>query len=278
MQRKPSRIFWVMFYLFLIIVVLFICLPFITMILTSFKPRAESLSGGILPSRISVESYIYVLWRQNGTYIRSLVNSLWVCSVVVVVQTVIATTCSYAFSRFRSLFFRLFSGFMLLLYMVPATLTLIPLFVIFKGIGIVDSHFSLFLAYTSMTLPFAVWLSKGYIDSIPFAMEESAMIEGASQFKAFYKIIMPVISPGIASVAIFTFLTSWQEYLMSSVFVKKQGLITMTVALQLFVQEFGSDTVALMAAACLGSIPMVILLLVGQKYIVAGMAAGAVKG
>jgi len=278
-KAAPRRlVFSVLFYLVLTGVLIIILLPFATMILTALKPRSESLSTSILPTRISFESFVYVLEKGNGTFVRSLGNSLLVSSVVVICQVFIATACSYAFSRYKCLYFKIFSGFMLLLYMVPGTLTLIPQFVIFKSLNITDTHMSLFLAYTSMTLPFSVWLSKGFIDSIPFDLEESAMIEGASQFKAFYIVILPIISPGVASVAIFTFLSCWQEYLMSSIFVKKVELSTMTVALQLFIQEFGSDFVSLMAAALLGSIPIIFLIIFGQKYIVAGMAAGAVKG
>ncbi|WP_322182375.1 carbohydrate ABC transporter permease [Neglectibacter caecimuris] len=267
-----------LFYLCLLAVLLIVLLPFVTMLLNAFKPRAESLSANILPSRLSFESFEYVLSARDNLFFRSLLNSIKVCSIVVVIQVVVAGCCGYAFSRFKGIFFRGFSNLMLLLYMIPGGLTLIPLFIIFKNLSITDTHFSLFLAYTSMTMPFSVWMTKGYIDSVSFSLEESAMVEGASQFKAFYKIILPIILPGISSVAIFTFISCWQEYLMSSIFVKDQKLITMTVALQMFVQEFGSDVVSLMAAACLGTIPMIILLIFGQRYIVAGMTAGAVKG
>jgi ABC-type glycerol-3-phosphate transport system permease component len=250
-----------------------------TMLLTSFKPRLEIYSSiSFLPSRFSLENYSYVINFKAGSFIRGLLNSLKIALIVMAIQLITASFAGYALARFKNPVFNMFSVFLLSLYMLPVTLCLIPLFIIFKIFNLHDTHTGLILAYLSISLPFCIWMFKSYVESIPYDLEESAMMEGASQFRAFLMIILPMTKPGLAAVSIYTFINCLQEYLMASVFVKKETLLTMTVALQIFRQENFEDEAALMSASCIASIPMILFLLLAQKYIVAGITAGAVKG
>ena len=266
-------------YIFLLLIVLCIMLPVFTMITTAFKSSNELyLGNSFFPKHPTIEKFLYVIKFQDGLFLRGLANSTLVGLVVIAVLIPVSALAGYALARFKGRIFRAYSSLLLVLYMLPISLALLPLFTVFKTINVLDTPTALFLAYMMMSVPFAVWMFKGFVASIPVELEEAAMIDGCSKFGAFCRVILPLTGPGIASISIYTFLSCWSEYLMSSVFVKDKTLQTATVMIQFFKQEQYADWGALMAAATMNCIPAILLLLFAQKYIVAGITAGSVKG
>jgi ABC-type glycerol-3-phosphate transport system permease component len=167
--------------------------------------------------------------------------------------------------------------FLLILQMFPAMLIIIPLFISINKMGIHNTYFSIFLVYISFSLPLNIWMMQGFVDSIPMELEEAALIDGAGRYAILIKIIFPVVSPGVASVAIFAFNYCWNEYLFSSIFLKNDNLRTMTVGLQSFMAQNFTAWGPLMAASTIAVLPVTIFLIFMQNYIVKGLMAGAVK-
>lgn len=277
-MKKGKKIFknaWV--YLVIIIVVYIINIPFMSMVGTSLKTKAAAMSTtSLLPKVWTLENYVYVF--KGTTFAVNLLNSFYVSILVTLSCIFIAAMAGYALSRFRGKFFSGYSVFMLLLQMFPGVLLLIPLFIIYNQLNIINTPMSVILSYLAINLPFSIWMLKGFFDTISFSLEESAMIDGCSQFRTFWKIVMPISAPGLCSVAIFTFITSWNEYMLASIFLRSDSVQTLTVGLQKFVQQYTSDWAALMAASTISTIPTIIFLLVAQKYLIEGLTAGAVKG
>ena len=162
--------------------------------------------------------------------------------------------------------------------MFPMMLMLIPLFLIYKALNLYNSPWSVIISYTCTNLPFSIWMLKGFFDSISFEIEEAAMIDGCSQMQTLRRIILPISMPGIATVGIFTFLNSWNEYTLASIFLRDQNIQTLTVGLQKFVMQNSNSWGEMMSAATIATIPTLIFLLFAQKYLISGLTAGSVKG
>lgn len=264
-------------YILLIIFVFLINLPTLSMVGTALKSRQEALSSSaLLPKEFHFENFIYVLGQT--TFSRNLLNSFLVAIVVTLSCIIVSSLAGYAISRFKSRFMSMYSTLLLVLQMFPGVLLLIPLFIIYKSLGLIDNTWSVILSYTTANLPFSIWMLKGFFDTIPFELEESAMIDGSSQFRAYYSIVLPISMPGISTVGIFTFINAWNEYMLASIFLRSDEVQTLTVGLEKFVLQYSSDWASLMAASTIATIPTLIFLLFAQKYLIEGLTAGAVKG
>ncbi|TDF93284.1 carbohydrate ABC transporter permease [Paenibacillus piri] len=267
---------WALFVVMLIIVLL-VNLPILTMIINSLKSNTEILSSKqIWPARLTLENYAYL---NSRTQFWTQFKNSWIVSFYGTgFSILIAAFAGYAISRYRSWFISGFSRSLLMLQMFPVILVLIPLFIMFRKLNLIDSHFSVVLLYITVHLPFAIWMYKGFFDAIPKDLEEAAWIDGCSRLKSFIKIVLPISGPGVAAVAIFSFLFSWNEYLIASVFLRSENLMTIPVGLQLFMQQYATDWGSLTAAATLAMMPVFIFLLFVQKYMIHGAVAGSVKG
>lgn len=264
-------------YMALIFIVLIIDLPFISMFGTALKGRSEALSSlALIPKEWKFDAFLQVLTKTSFPY--NMLNSVIVSISVTAACIVIAVCTGYALSRFRGKIFTFYGVFVLLLQMFPSTLMLIPLFVIFKSLNVVDTLVSVMLAYTALNLPFSIWMTKGFFDSIPIDIEEAAHIDGCNQFTGFIRVVLPISMPGVSTVGIFTFINAWGEYTFASIFLRSDKVHTLTIGLQQFVLQYTSDWPSLMAASCVATVPTLIFLLVAQKYLIRGMSAGAVKG
>ena len=154
--------------------------------------------------------------------------------------------------------------------MFPTILLLLPLFLIFKNLGLVNTIYALIITYTAMNLPFSIWLVRSFFSTIPTDLEEAARIDGCSQFKTFYKIILPLALPGLATVAIFTFV--------NSLFLRSDDIYTLTVGLHSFINQHSFQWSNLMSASTVSVLPTVLFLVIAQKYLIQGLSAGATKG
>jgi multiple sugar transport system permease protein len=152
-----------------------------------------------------------------------------------------------------------------------------PLFIMMRWMGLVNTHASLILTYLTFGLPLSIWLLKGFYDNIPIQLEQAARIDGASRFKAFLLVVMPLSAPGIIATAIYSFITAWNEYVYALTFLNEKSRLTLPVGLQRFFTEFASNWPGLMAASFIMSVPVVVLFLVLQKWFVKALTEGAVK-
>lgn len=240
----------------------------------SFLERAR----GILPwpAHFSVKNFVDVMTEQP--FGRWLLNSVLVSVMTTLLGVFLACTAAYAFSRFR--FPGRDSGMLAFLVsqMFPGTLMLIPLFIIIvKWLGLGNTFWGLVIVYATTAIPFCVWMLKGYFDTIPIDIEESALIDGASRQTIFLKIILPLSTPAIAITALFSFMTAWNEFILASVFLEAETMYTAPVGLRFFVGGFSSQWGFFAAGSVIVSLPVVILFLYLQKYLVSGLTAGSVK-
>jgi multiple sugar transport system permease protein len=162
--------------------------------------------------------------------------------------------------------------------MFPIILALIPLFLLFRPLGLIDHPLSVIIVYAVLNLPFVTWMARSYFDTIPRELEEAALIDGCSHFGAFFKVVLPLSGPGLAAVSIFAFLLAYNEFFVANVFLRSTQAMTLPVGIQMFLQQFSTDWGGLTSAATLTMIPTLILFLFVQKYITHGAIAGGVKG
>src|SRR5918998_6829660 len=165
----------------------------------------------------------------------------------------------------------------LLRNMFPAVIFLVPLFILMRLLGLVNTHGSLVLTYLTFGLPLAIWLLKGFYDNIPYQLEQAARIDGATRFQAFLLIVMPLSVPGIIATAIYSFIGAWNEYIFAYTFLNKNDQLTLPVGIQRFFSENTTDFPGLMAASFMMSLPVVVLFLLLQRYFVRALTEGAVK-
>ena len=233
---------------------------------------------GVLPwpAQFSVKNFVDVMVEQP--FGRWLLNSVIVSVMTTVLGVFLACTAAYAFSRFR------FPGreqgmlAFLVSQMFPGTLMLIPLFIIIvKWLGLGNTFWGLIIVYATTAIPFCVWMMKGYFDTIPIDIEESARIDGASPQTIFFRIILPLAKPAIAITALFSFMTAWNEFILASVFMESEANYTAPVGLRFFVGGFSSQWGFFAAGSVIVSLPVVILFMYLQKYLVSGLTAGSVK-
>ena len=190
-----------------------------------------------------------------------------------------ACTAAYAFSRFKFPGQRAGLMSFLVSQMFPGTLTVTAQYIIIvQWLGLGSNYLGLILVYTTTAIPFCVWMLKGYFDTIPRELEESALMDGASTAKIFTKIILPLAKPAVAVTALFSFMTAWNEFVLALVFLDEEAMYTAPVGLRFFVGGFSQQWGYFAAGSIIVSIPVVLLFLFLQKYLVSGLTAGAVKG
>ncbi len=237
----------------------------------------ERLRGVVpWPAHFSVKNFVDVMTEQP--FGRWLLNSVLVSLMTTVLGVFLACTAAYAFSRFR--FAGRETGMLAFLVsqMFPGTLMLIPLFIIIvKWLGLGNNFWGLVIVYATTAIPFCVWMLKGYFDTIPYDIEESAIIDGASRRTIFLRIILPLAKPAIAITALFSFMTAWNEFILASVFMESESNYTAPVGLRFFVGGFSSQWGFFAAGSVIVSLPVVVLFLYLQKYLVSGLTAGSVK-
>jgi multiple sugar transport system permease protein len=267
---------------FLAFMLIYTALPMVWMLLTSIKSgfAAMQFPPQWWPSEPTLASYQKLLDPQNSVgqdFLRFFWNSLFVSTVTTILAVVVAVPAAYAFSRFRFPGRKFLFFSVLLRNMFPAVIFLVPLFILMRVLGLVNTHGSLILTYLTFGLPLAIWLLKGFYDNIPVQLEQAARIDGATRFQAFLLIVTPLSVPGIIATAIYSFIGAWNEYIYAATFLTKNEQLTLPVGIQRFFSENTTDFPGLMAASFMMSVPVVVLFLVLQKYFVRALTEGAVK-
>lgn len=282
-NAKKQRDAWTYLgWMFMVLLLVFTIVPMAWMIITSLKGQFAALQypPQWYPHDPTLEQYRLLLSPSSETgrvFLRYMFNSIWVSSATTLVGVAVAVPAAYAFSRFRFPGRKLLFYSVLLRNMFPAVIFLMPLFLMMRNLRLVETHWSLIITYLTFGLPLSIWLLKGFYDNIPPQLEQAARIDGASRFKAFLLIVMPLSSPGIIATAIYSFIVAWNEYVYALTFVRKEEMLTLPVGLQRFFTEYATNWPGLMAASFIMSVPVVVMFLVLQKYFVRALTEGAVK-
>ncbi|RME20371.1 MAG: ABC transporter permease subunit [Deltaproteobacteria bacterium] len=209
---------------------------------------------------------------------RQLFNSVAVSLATTLLGIFLACTAAYAFSRFRFPGRRAALLGFLVIQMFPGTMMMIPLYILMDKLGLLDQLLGLILVYSTTAIPFCVWMLKGYFDTIPKELEESAIIDGASRFRIFWSIILPLARPAIAVTGLFSFMTAWNEFILAATFMNEETATTLPVMLNSFVSKTTVEWGHFAAGAIIVSIPVVALFFALQRHLVSGLTAGSVKG
>jgi multiple sugar transport system permease protein len=260
------------------LLLLLVLFPFYWMTVTSFKTEDQmrSLVSMFWPSPFVIENYTQLLTKTDfGIWYR---NSALVAISSTLVATAIGTIGAYALARLRFLGRAFLSSATLITYLVPPSILFIPLYAQIRTMGLADSLAGLVAAYPSFTVPFVTWLLMGYFGSIPEELEEAAMIDGATRFGAFRRIILPLAAPGVLAAGLFAFTQAWNEFLYALVFISDVKQRTLPVGLSTFITGDVYGWGYLMAGAVLTTLPVIAVYTYLQRYMVEGLTAGSVKG
>jgi multiple sugar transport system permease protein len=274
-RRRPTinRVGRWQIYVPLGLYLVFTLVPFYWMLVFAVRPRG---SASLLPWPVTFENFETV-WNGLGFRI-FFVNSVLVGVASLVATTVIALAGGYALARYEFAGKRVFLVAMLCTQFIPGAMMLIPLFEIFRTLGLVNSLWSLVIAETVFQLPLSLILLSGFIRNIPVELEEAAWVDGCGRLRGFLAVVLPALRPGLVAVGSFAFVHSWNNFLFALMFISAQDKFTVPVGLAYTLGEFSADFGALAAGGVVAAVPVVAVFAVIQRYLVQGMSVGAVKG
>jgi len=252
--------------------------PILQIVTVSLRPSDQlySTSLALIPEGASLKAYVVMLTQKP--FLRWLGNSALVSLAVTVFGVTLASTAAYAFSRFR------FRGrqpglyLFLLTQMFPATMLMLPMYVLMRSLGLLDTFSGLVVAYTATALPFCVWTMRGYYDTIPVELEQAALIDGCSPWQAFTRVTLPLASPALAITALFSFMTAWSEFLVARIILSRQELFTLPLGLESLAGQFQTEWANYAAGSLMVCVPVMVLFVVLNRWIVSGLSLGGVKG
>ena len=252
--------------------------PILNIVTVSLRPSDQLLqrSLALIPEGASLDNYRVLLTETS--FLTWLGNSLLVSLVVTITGVALASTAGYALSRFQFSGRKTALSGILVTQMFPATMLLLPLYIVLVRLGLINSYLGIVVIYTATALPFCVWQMKGYYDTIPASLEEAARIDGASPWQAFYKVILPLAAPALVITALFSFMSAWNEYVVAAVVLQDTELFTLPVGLKLFQSSLATQWGLYAAGSLLVSVPVIALFLVLSRYLISGLTLGAVKG
>lgn len=252
--------------------------PLFWLILFSFKNNSEIFGGNVLgfPQVWRISNYFTVFTSGNvGVYF---LNSVIVTAVTIAVSSVLLATSAYAIVRMHWKLSSIFLTYILLGLMVPIHATLLPLFVILRGFQLLNTYFSLIVPYIAFALPVGIFIISGFLKSIPRELEESACLDGCNIYQIFYHIILPLLRPALATVAIFTFLSSWNELMFANTFISSDNLKTLTVGIMSLAGQHATDWGAIGAGLVIATVPTIVIYILLSEQVQKSLIVGAVKG
>jgi len=251
--------------------------PALDVVAISLRPgnRLRTTEFELIPKDWTFESYVQLFTEHP--FLQWLGNSLLVSAAVTLTGVALAAIGGYAFSRFRFVGRSTMMLAVLTTQMFPATMLLLPLYVMIAKLHLVDTYLGLCIFYVSTALPFCVWQMKGFYDTIPASLEEAARIDGCGRWAAFWKIILPLAVPGLVITALFSFMTAWSEYIVAAQVMQDKQMFTLPLGLKSFQASMSTQWGLYAAASILVSVPVVVIFILLSKYLVSGLTLGSVK-
>ncbi len=263
-----------------IVIVLYSLFPLLWMLSLSMKPPSDIVSGKpqFLPTSWSLDNFQEVF--SQSLFTRALINSIGIALIATTIAVIVAMFAAYAIARLDFRGKRLLLSLALGIAMFPQAALVGPLFNMWRGLGIYDTWLGLIIPYLTFALPLSIWTMSAFFRQIPWEMEQAAQVDGATPWQAFRKVIVPLAAPGVFTTAILTFFFCWNDFLFAISLTSTDAARTVPAALAFFqgASQFESPVPYIMAASVVVTIPVVILVLVFQRRIVAGLTSGAVKG
>lgn len=259
-----------------IVLLVFTLFPAYWMVSTAFDKQPTRRGANLLPVEFTTDNFTAVF--DKGGFGHYLLNSALVAIVTVLLSSLLALLAAVAVARFRFRFRTAVLIMILIVQMVPMEALVIPLFIQAKSLHLLNSLLGLSIIYLAFSLPFAVWMLRGFVAAVPKEVEEAAFMDGANWFQMFFHILVPLVMPGVVATSIFSFITAWNEFIFALTFLQDDALFTVAIGLRKFFGEYSSDWGPIMAASTLITLPVVAFFLLVQRNLVSGLAAGAVKG
>jgi len=279
-ERLENNIIRVLRVIGLLIFIIMVAFPFYWMIVSSLKSLEEILlkpaNLGFDIRKIDFRAYYEVLFEHG--FLRYIANSLYVSIITVLFSVTLATIGGYAVTRLRFRGRGFMSTSILLIYMFPAIVLVIPLYVIFSRMGLRDSIHVLILVYLAQTLPVALYMLRSYFQTLPAEMEEAGLIDGCSRLGVIWRIVIPLSAPALASVALYTFMIAWNEFLFAFMFLDTPEKFTLSRGVVQLESSVHLSKQLVMAASVMVTIPILVLFLFFERRLVGGLTAGAMKG
>jgi multiple sugar transport system permease protein len=279
-EQLENNIIRVLKVMGLLIFILVVAFPFYWMIVSSLKSLEEILlkpaNLGLDLGKIDFRAYYEVLFEHG--FIRYISNSVYVSIITVLLSVTLATVGGYAVTRLRFRGRGFMSTSILLIYMFPAIVLVIPLYVIFSQMGLRDSIHVLILVYLAQTLPVALYMLRSYFQTLPAEMEEAGLIDGCSRLGVIWRIVIPLSAPALASVALYTFMIAWNEFLFAFMFLDTPEKFTLSRGVVQLESSVHLSKQLVMAASVMVTIPILALFLLFERRLVGGLTAGAMKG
>ena len=251
--------------------------PIIWMLVCSFKPNTEIFAypPKFISETFSLDAYFSIF--HDPEKIRFFINSYFISGVVTVLTLIVSILAAYSFSRYDFKLKKPLNVIIISVQAVPPITLLIPYFGLMVTLRLFNTYWALILTYMVLTLPYAIIMMTGYFNTLPRELDEAVMIDGASNFIALWKVLVPISIPGIVSVGMYTFMQAWNEYLFALTLTKTNNMRTVPIGIQLLMGQHSYEWNEMMAMSILGCLPVLILFLFFQRYFIGGMTAGSVK-
>ncbi len=259
-----------------LLVAVLLLFPILWVAVSSFKPEGDILAAGLIPRALTLEHYRAVLGE--AAFVRALGNSLIVGLASALIAIAVALPAAYALARFQFRGREQLGLLVLSTQMLPSVAILVPLVVIMRTLELSNTLTGLVITHLTLGLPIAVWMLRGYFDSIPRDLEEAAWIDGASQTQALLRIVLPLMAPAVVAVATFAFVLSWGEYVLALSLVSSTQSKTLPLALQALFDPYSFSWGQVMAGGVIIAVPAVALFLIFRRYLIGGLVSGGVKG
>lgn len=276
-KKQGERVRLSISYIFILIMVFLAIMPFIYVVLTALKSSEQIYDPDqIIPTYITLENFRHVLFQSN--FVRYFLNSIFITLVTTVICMVLSVMAAYGLTRYYIFGSEKIKMAVLMTRMFPGILLCIPFYIIMKQMQLIDSYVGLIMMYCSFTLPFAIWNTCAFFNTLPWELEEAAMIDGCSRLRSFFTVIVHVAKPGLFVTALFCFMSSWDEYMYASIFINTTLKKTIQVGMQDFIGQYSVDWGLLMSAVVISLIPILFFFALVQKNLVDGLSSGAVKG
>ncbi len=276
-RRRVARL--TLSYLVLVVVSVFVLFPVLWIVASSFRIGSTLFSTTIIPQQVTTENYTNLLNNPQHPFALWVLNTVKISVITSVIVLICVTMAAFVLSRFRFTGRRALLMVLLVIQMFPGTLSMVSIYVLLNTVGLLDSHLGLILVYAGGGIPFSTWLMKGYMDSVPFSLDEAAVLDGASHVQLFGRVILPLCAPTLAVIALLNFIGPFGDYLLARLVLLTPSKTTLAVGLHQFIaDQYHQNWTQFAAGAVLTAIPITVMFLLLQRHFIYGLTQGATKG